>query len=74
MKARYRPAQAEPKPSSPAEVQAPLDSHAKTLVEVQDAARRLPPGRERWQAIRTCLAAGMRKAEVARLAEGDIPF
>lgn len=79
----------EPKPvtpSSAAEVRAALEAHAKTLAKLQDAARRLPAGSERWTAIRACLDAGMRQSEVARLlgvsrarvaqmlAEDDCPF
>lgn len=74
------------KPSSAADVKGALEAHAKTLAKLQDAARRLPPGSERWAAIRACLDAGMRQSEVARLlgvsrarvaqmlAEDDCPF
>lgn len=72
--------------SSLAELNKALEAHGKTLEALKDVARRLPAGRERWDAIRACLNAGMRKAEVARLlgvspqrvtqmlGEDDIPF
>lgn len=85
-RAMTAPVESEPEPSSLDDVRRAIDAHAKTLEALKDAARRLPRGQERWQAIRLLLDAGMRQSEVARLfgvsrariaqmlAEDDTPF
>lgn len=75
-----------PKPTTLEEYERALEAHARTLSHLKSVARRLPRGADRWKAIRMGLAAGFRKAEIARLlgvsqtrvnqmlAEDEIPF